>query len=308
MGHVLSLCIPTNGITEWVVPVLESILAQEVDPALYEIVITDNGSNQEFKSIVHQYEKKIENLKYRETAAKGFLNQIESFRLADGELIKFINHRDALLDGALDYLIQYAKTHKEERSPVFFLNGNLNLLPGEHQYDSFDSFVSALSYYSSWSGGLAIWKEDLMQLEGIGKFNALFPHTDLLFLHRSCQSYIIDNTRLVQGIENDSTKKGRYNLFYAFSVEYIRILQSLQEKGNISKKTYEKVKSETAWFIANLYKDFVLYKIPCSYDLNGFKESVGVFYSPMAIKLRAYQLYGKGKATGALKRLLLKNR
>lgn len=46
---LISLCIPTNGVIEWVFPVLESIYAQGVETALYEIVITDNGDNIEFK-------------------------------------------------------------------------------------------------------------------------------------------------------------------------------------------------------------------------------------------------------------------
>ena len=46
---LVSLCIPTNGVVEWVFPVLDSIYNQIVDNALFEIVITDNGNNVVFK-------------------------------------------------------------------------------------------------------------------------------------------------------------------------------------------------------------------------------------------------------------------
>ena len=42
---VLSLCLPTNGISEWVFPVLESIYSQNVDESKYEVIVTDNGSS-----------------------------------------------------------------------------------------------------------------------------------------------------------------------------------------------------------------------------------------------------------------------
>ena len=44
----LSLCIPTNGVTEWVVPVLDSIYREQIAEELFEVVVTDNGENKEF--------------------------------------------------------------------------------------------------------------------------------------------------------------------------------------------------------------------------------------------------------------------
>lgn len=48
--QLVSFCIPTNGIVEWVFPVINTILSQGVDADLFEIVITDNGKNEEFKT------------------------------------------------------------------------------------------------------------------------------------------------------------------------------------------------------------------------------------------------------------------
>ena len=42
---LISLCMPTNGVIEWVFPVLDSIFGQGVDDNLYEVVVTDNGDN-----------------------------------------------------------------------------------------------------------------------------------------------------------------------------------------------------------------------------------------------------------------------
>ena len=54
---LVSLCIPTNGVVEWVFPVLDSIYNQSVDNALFEIVITDNGNNVVFKKSIQDYLK-----------------------------------------------------------------------------------------------------------------------------------------------------------------------------------------------------------------------------------------------------------
>ena len=59
---LLSLCLPTNGIIEWVFPVLESIYSQNVDTKLFEVIVTNNGTNDEFHSMMLEYSQKHENL------------------------------------------------------------------------------------------------------------------------------------------------------------------------------------------------------------------------------------------------------
>ena len=71
---LLTLCIPTNGVLHWVRPVLESIFQQDVDSSLYEVVVTDNGDNTDFKEFMRGYADKHPNVIYRETQAQGFLN------------------------------------------------------------------------------------------------------------------------------------------------------------------------------------------------------------------------------------------
>lgn len=142
MSYLVTLCIPTNGVPEWCQPVFESIYQQDVDEKLFQVVVTDNGDNQEFKKIAHQYQIDHKNFVYQETEAQGFLNQIESFKLAEGKLVKFLNHRNCLEPGALDYFINYAK-HGDEDTVVYFSEGNLHR-KNVVKDDSFDSFVKDL--------------------------------------------------------------------------------------------------------------------------------------------------------------------
>ena len=88
----LSLCLPTNGITEWVIPALDSIYAENVNNDKFEIIVTDNGSNSSFEEIMSSYVKGHDNLIYKKTNAFMFYNQIEALKFAKGDYLKFVNH------------------------------------------------------------------------------------------------------------------------------------------------------------------------------------------------------------------------
>lgn len=277
---VISLCIPTNGVIEWVFPVLDSIFNQGIDSSLYEVVITDNGNNQDFKEkLKENYLNKYSNLVYAETNALPFLNEIEAYKLANGQLIKFVNHRTMLTEGALARLVSFATENAEEKPIIYFANGVLKLEKAQHRYTNFDQFVRNLSYWSSWSTGMTIWKKDFENIPEKTEFNQLFPHTTILFRERNSKSYLIDNTVIMNELPVGKIAKGRYDLFYAFAVEYPGILLNLLMSGDITMETFLSVKEDNLEFLAKLYFDFVLRKIPCSYDLSSFKTSVEVFYS-----------------------------
>lgn len=275
---LLSLCIPTNGMTEWVVPVLESIYAQKVPESLYEVIIADNGDNEEFEEAIHEYSTRHENLKYARTKAKGFLNQIESFKMAQGAMIKFVNHRMCLRRGALTYLIQFVDRYIQDKPIVYFLNGTYQEEKAIKKYICFDKFVDGLGCHSSWSGGLAIWKIHFDQMKDRVSYNALFPHIDILFNQIEADQYIVDQTQIFESVSENHAKKGTYNLFRAFAVEYMIILFKLWQQGNISLDTFISVKNDTRKFIEGLYLDFIILKRPCSYELENKEQYINVFF------------------------------
>lgn len=282
---IVSLCMPTNGVIEWVFPVLDSIYGQEVEEGLYEVVITDNGDNTEFKKRITEYKKDHINLVYKETNALPFLNEIESYKCASGELIKFVNHRTKLVDGALRKLIDFAKKNENEKPIVYFSNGVLRLKREQYIYSNFDQFVKNLSYWSSWSTGMTIWKKDFERLpENIDSFNELFPHTTVLFNERERDKYIIDNSIIFDELSQGKKKKGDYDLFGAFGIEYPGIICDLLRNGDITSETFRVILKENLNFIANLYFDYCIRKQYCSYNLDGFENIIGIFYSKKDLK------------------------
>lgn len=281
---MLSLCIPTNGVVEWVIPVLDSIFQQNVDESLYEVCVSDNGTDTKFKQIMGEYMSKYSNLHYQESDASGFLNQVESFRMAEGKLIKFVNHRMSFLDGTLQYLVDLATKYQESRPVIYFLNGNLDLGAQQLCLNNFDEFVYHLSYYSSWSAGLAFWNDKKDEMLQLGHYNTLFPHIDFLLYDRDSSAYIIENKVIQRDVHVDSTKKGRYNLFFAFGVEYPSVILDLLRSNDITIGTFQKVIRENGQFLVDLYYEYILRKRPASYLLDDYKEYLNVFYREKEIK------------------------
>ena len=199
---VLSLCIPTNGISEWVFPVLDSIYEQANNIQKIEVVVTDNGNNSDFYKGMQEYCARYQNLRYEKTKAQGFTNQIDCFKLATGQLIKFVNHRMPLVKGALEYLISFAEKNQENKPVAYFTNGELLLKNSYKQFQDFDAFMRNLGYWSSWSAGIAIWRSDLEKIDFKKPYSSTFPHTAFLFSNTKAECYIIDDRRLVNEIQS----------------------------------------------------------------------------------------------------------
>lgn len=277
---LLSICIPTNGVIEWVFPVLDSIYKQNIDEKLFEVIITDNGNNLEFKKEIKIYIEKYSNIVYAETKAVLFLNEIEAYNLAKGELIKFLNHRSILADGSIKKLIEYIKVNMDEKPITYFANGVLKIDKCMHNFNNFNDFVKNLSYFSSWSSGMAIWNTDYKRiLKNIHYFNELFPHTSILFAESKRNLYVIDNTVIFKDLPQGKKPKGKYDLYWAFGVEYPGIIFDLLRNKSISIKTYNFVLKENLKFLADLFLDYNIRKRYSSYDLKGFKNIFIIFYN-----------------------------
>lgn len=292
---LVSLCIPTNGVVEWVFPVLDSIYNQSVDNALFEIVITDNGNNVVFKKNIQDYLEIHTNIVYVETQALPFVNEIESYKKASGELIKFVNHRTKLVEGTLQRMIDYVESNREIKPITYFSNGVLKMSKDKHEFSSFDEFVKNLSYWSSWSTGMTIWKSDFDKLpEDVSEFNELFPHTNVLFDVRDRGKYVVDNSIIFDEIPQGKKPKGNYDLYYAFGVDYPRIIENLLKDGSITVKSYKYVLDKNLEFIASLYWQYNIKKDYCSYDLSGLEDMFGKYYSRTDLNKKVAKHIAKG--------------
>lgn len=289
---LLSLCIPTYGVIEWVFPVLDSIYQQDVDLNLFEVVVTDNGKNQDFEEEIKYYIQKYKNLKYIKTNSYLFLNEIDAYKNASGIFVKFINHRTKLINGSINYFINFVKENEKEKPIIYFSNGALNNRKIKI-LNNFDEYIKELAIFSSWSTGMSFWKDHFDQINLECSFNELFPHTNILFDRKDEKKYIIDDNILLDEITLSHKNKGKYDVFYAFSVEFVDLILSLYKDKNISYSTFKHLKTQILYFVSDLYYDFVLRKKPCSYDVTNFENAINVFYSKKLVKKRVKFIFIK---------------
>lgn len=286
---LLSLCIPTNGMTKWVIPVVESIYSQKCDDSLFEVVISDNGEESDLEEALLSYKKAHGNIKYLKSSSEGFMNQIDVFAAAKGKLLKFINHRSCLQEGTLEYFLDFSHKYLSQRPIVYFSNGALNF-EGLKEYNSFSDFMCGLTYYASWTTGLAFWKEDFDRMV-IDSYDPLHPHMAWLCYYDKKDTYIIDNRKLLKDITYAHKEKGKYNLFKAFAVDYVTILEQLCQKGSITDDCFNFLKNDLKTFLVEIYYKFVICNEPCSYDLSKYVNYLSKYYCVEDINNKALSLY-----------------
>lgn len=288
--YFLSICVPTNGIIEWVFPVLNSIYEQGVDNNLFEVVVTNNGNNDEFNQQMIEYTNSHCNLIYKKTTSQLFDNQLDAIALAHGCYLKFLNHRELLLPGAIERMIDFVKNNKERKPVCYFSNGKLNFSKSKsvQHYSSFDQFVRGLQRYASWTTGVGIWKEDYDRIPKPIVYDKISPHSALLFSERNKNDYIIDDIPFSKEIKQDGTKKGKYDVFKAFGVEEISITFRLLMEGDISIETFKSVRDDYKRYCIELYRYLCIRRKPSSYDISGFNQAMDIFMSRREVLFKAW--------------------
>lgn len=284
---ILSLCLPTNGISEWVFPVLESVYSQGVKEDLFEVVVTDNGSNSDFAKQMEEYAQKHPTLIYKKTTAFMFLNQIEALKTASGEYLKFLNHRALLEPGALQWMIDFIVRYREEKPVIYLSNGALKL-DKIFETDSFDGFVKGLREYASWTTGVGVWKDDFEKIPTDKVYNKISPHSDVLFAERHKSKYVISDAVWSHEIESNHSKKGNYDLYKAFGIEELSITLGLYLDGDVSIDTLKYVKKCYENLLVDFYRKFSIRHAPCSYKLESFDDCADIFFNARKIKVRAW--------------------
>ena len=267
---LLTLCIPTNGALQWVKNVIDSIYKQSCNNDLFEVVVVDNGDNSKLEEMIQWYH--LKNLRYVRSDVQGFSNQVRALKYGKGKYIKLLNHRSLLVDGALGKLIEMVKQNEKEKAVLFCSNGHM----GSEQsikFDSFDFFIDKLSFWSSWSEGVGIWKDCLGIIDNI-PLNPLFPAASLLFGMNNNHKYVIWND--IYEIQQKAERKGGYNFFYAFAVVFLDMLNNLRIEHKISNRIRKDLYRN---YLLGYYYKLVVEKNKYTFDLSCIHENMTVYYS-----------------------------
>lgn len=269
---ILSLCIPTNGAVQWVLPVLDSIYSQKYDWTKVEVVITDNGKESELAEKLKDYN--YPNLRYIQTNDEGFLNLVTSIKEGRGLFCKMINHRSVLVDGSIEKLMDLVEQYKDSQPIIYCSSGMINI-PEIVECKDVDELLQNLTYWCSLSAGIGFWKKDIKHIDEI-ELNEMFPNTSLLFNIRKDAHYLIWNYKYQ--IMADDAGKGGYDVFYTFSVVLLDLIRELCIPGRVTTSTFLKIKEKLLIFLEGLYFREVVLTSKHTFIIKDVKQSMLVYY------------------------------
>ena len=269
---ILSLCIPTNGVVQWILPVLDSIYNQKYDLSKFEVVITDNGKDSQLARYLKDYD--YPNLRYRVTTDEGFLNLVSSLKEGRGLFCKMINHRSVLEYGAIEEMIGLVERYKDSQPIIYCSDGNVKG-PEVIECKNLDLFIANLSYWASWSAGIGFWRKDIEKIDSV-ELDTMFPNASLLLNLRKESQYVIWNKKYEQ--MGDDAGKGGYDLYETFAVVFLDLLNNLRIEKRISVSTFIKVKKDLFVFLRDLYMSEAILPTNRTFILKNIAQSMSVYY------------------------------
>lgn len=242
---VLSICIPTYNRCGYLYLTLQSIVEQDLFKNTYdiEIVICDNCSDDFTQTIakifIDQFPDKIKY--HRNETNIGDKNFERVLTYATGEVLKLHNDNFTIINGELKIIVDKIKEMREEKSMIFFANGN-SPLEKDMMCNDLNEFISATSYLTTWIAAFSIWKEDFDNFEEFSKnVETQLMQTDVLFRFSARGKKIFVFNELVfegQGV----LKKGGYNVSKIFGKNYLSLLKAYLKSGELDKRIYENEK------------------------------------------------------------------
>lgn len=272
--YLLSICIPTNGVSRWVVPNVRQIYSLGTDPEIFEVVVADNAPNEEMDAAMAEFSK-YPNFRYVKTQAEGFYNIIENFVQAKGDFMIKINHRCLMQKGSIERIYQLGCEYIDRKPLIYLSNGLLNE-NRRLEFGSFDDYLRKLTFYSSLSEGLFFWKEDLIEVPNI-KFAPMSPNVSLMFNSKTKDFFVIDDIQF--GDAQDSTGKYGYDLFNTFAVLYLDLVNQVRIDGYLSKEGFIQIKKDLFKWLSGYYYLMDVKGEKGNYTINDVKKNLSVYYS-----------------------------
>jgi abequosyltransferase len=276
---LVSICIPTRNRVDILKNTLDSIYSDtSVDRSMFEVVVSDNSSTNEMDVIKGLYES-MGNIRFVKSDCVGFMNSINALDHGNGVFLKLLNDYSYFFEDSFQRLINFFQKNQERSISVSFTSGMLKYNE-IRSFDSFESFMFNLSYYSSWSSAFCIRRTAFLELRSIIDFDGQFPHTSLVLADRNSEAYIVNDLLYFKNMT--VPKKGGTDLFKDFSVTYLGLIKSLIEEKIISNKTYNLIKKRL------LYDFLVIWYFNTKIKPNNYTYYVSNTYKRILVNYSIY--------------------
>lgn len=275
MNPILSICIPTYNRLDILRNTISSIYSDLDGVSLddFEVVVSDNSKEHTTQPVIEEF--KYENLHYYSTDCEGFRNSFFALSYGMGDYLKLNNNYTMFRKGSLRILIEQLKSLKHNKCQVIYTNG-LRKIKNVAYYDTFDSYMAGLSYFCSWSAGYGMWREDFERVKNKVKIDKYFPQTSLLLSQSYKHDFAIDDRSLFE--DQHVPKKGGYNIFKVFSVDFLNLIHGAYACDTISEKTYKKIKRDLLYkYLSVRYFKTVIARLD-NFEHTGIKKNITVYY------------------------------
>lgn len=242
--YILSICIPTFNHAEDLDETLRGIIEQDGFGDDIEVVVVDNASTDDTSNVVYRYSEKRENIRYvrNDRNIGPDRNILRAALLGNGKYIKLLNDNKILKNGVItDWLDLYSSSSE---AVIFHYPNAMNLPEPFSGVYSVDTFLSKVSYYITWLGGISFKREALQNLSLVDiRYDSFLIQTDIL-LKLLCK---YKEGRIVFSdwwSEKSIRKRSGYNYFEVFTNNFIDLLNEVEGEGYLSHSTKQNIKRE----------------------------------------------------------------
>lgn len=235
-SKLLSICIPTYNRAEVLSQTLDNLFTNpDFNIDEIEVIVSDNCSTDRTKEVVSYYPS----VKYyRNEKNESFYNLTTVMTYATGKYIKLFNDTFCFKDNTLKQMIAKIRLHESEAKNLFFYPNFLHNHDTLKEINSISSFFSECSYNTTWTASVGFWKKDFDMIDDKNRYASQhFPQLEWMYrIVKNGKPTIIYFEDLFEIVVPN--KKGGYNVFQTFVIDYLDIVRN--EKLNIV--IYEKEK------------------------------------------------------------------
>lgn len=276
-NFVLSICIPTYNRAPYLKQTLDSIISQPAfrDSQDIELVISDNGSEDETEGLARQYQQafpdRIQYHRHAETISPDH-NFAFVMQQGRGRYLKLHNDNLTVIPGALAEILKVVRATEAEKPVLFFTNGNHARGNALEVIVNMTEFLQRVSYISTWIGGFGMWREEFAAMPDFARNAHLrLVQTDVVLRMLALGKRAIvmyDHYFVGLAIPNKGNyKKGGYNIAEVFGQNYLALLKPYVAAGKITREAYEAEKRSL----------LINHLIPYYFDPNNAYQKTGFY-------------------------------
>lgn len=260
--RILSICIPTFNRAAILKDSIESYVNDPAFDERVEIVISDNCSTDGTKSVVSEYTGRYGNIRYNRLPENigADMNMCTVLSMGEGLYLKLMNDTAMMKPGVLKDMLGKLEAGKDRQEPLFFYQ-NIPFLNSDKTVSCSDlnDLVSNVSFYITWIANFGIWRNHFESMDDKNRLaHLLFPQTDwTMRLVSRAHSATVNFGDFYSFAE--LKKKGGYDLFRVFGVNYLSLFDEYLEKKALRWNVYRKEKFRLfRHFLMTWYRTLVL--------------------------------------------------